>query len=1091
MRFGVLGPLAVWTDQGESVTIPGLKVRALLADLLVDEGRPISIDRLVDDLWEGEPPNNPAGALQVRVSQLRRALEDAEPGGKNLIVSRAPGYLLKAGEGTVDAARFAELLARAETAGSPRTRASLLSDALALWRGPAFADFADFEYTRAAIVRLEEQRLSALEQHAEARLELGEHGLLVGELGDLVARHPLRERLRAVHMRALYRAGRQSEALATYGDLRERLAEELGLDPGPELVALHQQILGQDPTLSAPAERPATNLPASLNALIGRDEAIAEVGALLESARLVTLTGSGGVGKTRLALETAARLADAYPDGAWLVELAPLDPGSLGPGSFNPGSLNLGSLGPGSLDGRGGPGDPGQAVAETVAAALDIREDSGGTSLIDRLAGALRTRRSLLVLDNCEHVIEQVAELTERLLRAAPGLRVLATSREPLAVAGEALWSVPPLDVPAADVPDDVPVEGPAGQETVERVARSSAVRLFVARAAASARGFTLDAGNAPAVAQLCRRLDGIPLALELAATRVRALGVHGVVSRLDDRFRLLASGQRGAPARQQTLTAVIDWSWQLLTEPERAVLRRLAVHADGCTLEAAEETCAEGGLDVLDLLMRLVDRSLVVVTDTASGVRYRLLESVAEYCLARLSEAGETERVRQAHAACYAALAARAEPFLYGHDQREWLLRLDAESANTRTALDTAIGAGDTATALTLVNALAWYWILRGRLAEGRRSLEAALTVADDGQEAARAGAWRAVFGEMAGDDVDWRPALERLQDPGRRARAECVLGRIMRDAPTGQELVTRALTTFRANGDKWGIAAALSCRSRDAFTRRDFDALERDGEESARLFRELGDHWGVLQATEWLGGMAQMGGEGEKAKRLFAEGLRMAEDLGLWPEAARRTSWLGWVALDAGDFEQAMELCGRAMRAAISQGSWEVTTMAEMGFANAARRAGHLDLAEKHLNHLLEGVPRDPEAEPALLLPTTLTELGFLVERRGDAATAKELQLEALVAGQRIGDPSSSAWAVEGLASALAAGGAAEPAARLLGLAAAARDHNRTPAAPSESAETERVTGAVLETLGRAAYEAAYEKGRRLKLEDAAAQL
>ncbi|MBT2230265.1 BTAD domain-containing putative transcriptional regulator [Nonomuraea sp. NEAU-A123] len=1083
MRFGVLGPLAVWTDQGEPVTIPGLKVRALLADLLVDEGRPVSSDRLVDDLWAGEPPGNSVGALQVRVSQLRRALEDAEPGGKNLVISRAPGYLLKAAEGTVDAARFAELLARAETAESPRTKAELLSDALALWRGPAFADFADEEYTRSAILRLEEQRLSALEQQAEARLELGEHGLLVGELGDLVDRHPLRERLRAVHMRALYRAGRQSEALVSYADLRERLAEELGLDPAPELVALHQAILGQDPALSSPAPRPATNLPASLSDLIGRDGALAEVRTLLEHSRLVTLTGSGGVGKTRLALETATRLADTYADGAWLVELAPLDRGTRSPDADER-VVDRAERVRSGVDER--------VVAETVAAALDIREESDGTPLADRLAGALRSRQLLLVLDNCEHVIEQVAELAGRLLRTAPGLRVLATSREPLAVAGEVLWSVPPLDVPVGTDPGEV--------------ARADAVRLFVARAAASAPGFTLDAGNAGAVAQLCQRLDGIPLALELAATRVRALGVQGVVARLDDRFRLLASGQRGAPPRQQTLMAVIDWSWQLLTEPERAVLRRLAVHADGCTLEAAEETCAEDGLDVLDLLARLVDRSLVVVADGTAGMRYRLLESVAEYCLERLPEAGELDRVRQAHAAYYTALAVQAEPFLYGHSQREWLLRLDAEAANTRAALDTAAGAGDAAGALTLVNALAWYWVLRGRLAEGRRSLESALAIADgaavehDAVEGgaveggavavarARAGAWRAGFALKLGEDVDWRSALDRIEDSGGRARAEWFLGWAVPDMLTGQELVSSALATFRAMGDQWGIAAALSRRARDAFTQRDFVALERDGEESARLFRQLGDRWGVLQATEWLGGLAEMGGDAERARRLFADGLRMAEDLGLWPEVAGRTAWLGWMALGVGEYERAMELCGQALRIASGQGHREISIMSEMGLAYAERRGGHLDLAEQHLNHLLEGIPRGPGVEPALHLPDTLVELGYLTELRGDAATAKNLHLEALTAAQRIGDPRSATWAVEGLAAAVAAGGDHERAAQLLGLAAGVREHNQTPAAPSELAEITRVTGAAVEALGEAEFGAAYERGGRLKLDDAA---
>jgi DNA-binding SARP family transcriptional activator len=530
MRFGVLGPLMVWDADGVPVTIRGLKVRALLADLLLHEGRPVSADRLVDDLWGDDAPAQPSATLQVRVSQLRKALGD-----RSLVAHRPAGYLLQVEADAVDARRFTELTRRAQAAKDLGTRAALLADALALWRGPAFADFADEEFARAAIARLEEQRLTAVEAHAEARLQLGEHALLAGELGDLVARHPLRERLRAVHLKALYRAGRQSEALESYADLRERLGEELGLDPGPELAEVQRAILAQDPDL-APAVRRATNLPAPLTELIGRDEPVAAVAAQLGTHRLVTLCGSGGVGKTRLAVETAGRLVSAHADGVWLVELAAMP--------------------------RSG------EVAELVMAVMEIRDPGGEPlSASDRLARALRNRRMLLVLDNCEHVVEQVADLAEALLRAAPELRILATSREPLALPGEVVWNVPPLE-------------------------HGSAVRLFAARAAAAQSDFRLDDTTAPAVSLLCRRLDGIPLALELAATRVRALGVDGLVDRLDDRFRLLATGHRGAPPRQKTLTAMIDWSWELLTEQERLVLRRLAVHADGCVLEAAEAVC-------------------------------------------------------------------------------------------------------------------------------------------------------------------------------------------------------------------------------------------------------------------------------------------------------------------------------------------------------------------------------------------------------------------------------------------------------------------------------------------------------------------
>ncbi|MCC5576328.1 winged helix-turn-helix domain-containing protein [Microtetraspora sp. AC03309] len=1015
MRFGVLGPVAVWTDAGEAVTIPGLKVRALLADLLAHEGRVVAADRLVDDLWGDDPPGNPAAALHVRVSQLRRALEEAEPGGRALVVSRAPGYALEFGQDAVDAARFARLVGE----GRP-------AEALGLWRGAAFADFADFVFLRPVIARLEEARLAAVEELAEVRLVAGEPV----DVAEFVAEHPLRERLRAVHMKALYRAGRQSEALAAYGELRERLADELGLDPSPELAELYARILRQDPALSGRAERPVTNLPAAVGELIGRGGAVDEVRALLEAGRLVTLTGPGGVGKTSLALEVARQSAGGHPDGVWLVELAPYD--------------------------RHTP-----SLAEAVLVALDIREESAGAQ--ERLVEALRDLRPLLVLDNCEHVVDQAAKLAEVLLRSAPGLRILATSREPLNVSGEVLWSVPALELPQGSEP--------------LTVAKADAVRLFMARATAAARGFTLDAGNAAAVAQLCRRLDGIPLALELAATRVRALGIQELVARLDDRFRLLTGFQRGAPERQRTLMAMIDWSWTLLTDAERVVLRRLAVHADGCTLEAAEEVCAEAGIDVLHMLARLVDRSLVVAVDGPSGVRYRLLESVAAYCLRMLDDAGEAEPVRQAHVGYYVTLAVRAESHLRGAEQAHWMRRLDVEAANLRAALDAAPAAG----ALRLVNSLAWYWFLRGRLGEGRRSLEAALAAEGDAPAAdrARARAWHAGFALLLGEDVDWEPALD-IADPGERARAQWFVALGLTDEPSARALVDAALATFREVGDRWGVAAALSRRARDAFTLRDLAALERDGGESAELFRELGDGWGRLQATEWLAGLGEIRGDYEWATRLFAEGLRTAEELGLWPDAVRRLSWLGWLAMNTGDYDQAMEHCGRALRLATGQGYREGQVFAGMGYGYSARRAGRLELAEEHLNHLLDGVPRD--GEPPLFLPTTLVELGFAHESRGDAEGARELFQEAFAVARKVGDPRTTAYTVEGLA----ATSAPEQCARLLGLAAAARQAHRTPASHSEQDEVRRIAGRARDALGEEAFAAAYAHGRELTFDD-----
>ncbi|WP_067821136.1 BTAD domain-containing putative transcriptional regulator [Actinomadura kijaniata] len=1010
MRFGVLGPLAVWTSDGEPVRIPETKVRALLADLLAHRGRAVSADRLVEDLWGEDPPGSPSGTLRAKVSQLRRALGD-----RDLVVHQAPGYVLR--DADVDADRFEELTRRARGAGDARVRADLLAEALDLWRGPAFADFADEEFARPEARRLEEARLTALEELAECRLDLGEPV----DVGALVAEHPLRERLRAAHIRALYRAGRQSEALASYEEIRTLLRDELGLDPGPELTALHQAILRQDPALAP--RRPRSNLPAPLTELIGRDDAVRAVRRLLDGGRLVTLTGTGGVGKTRLALEAAARSAEAFPGGAWLVELAPLDGCA-------------------------------ETLAEAVAAVLGVRDvpDPGGRPLLDRVVEALRGAPALLVLDNCEHLVEPVAELAAALLRAAPDLRILATSQEPLSVAGELRWPVPPLE------PDN-------------------AARLFAARARAAAPHAALDAD---AVAAICRRLDGIPLALELAATRLRVLNVRDLADRLDDRFRLLTGANRAAPPRQRTLRAMIDWSWEPLTEAERTVLRRLAVHADGCALDTAEQVCSGDGVrpdEVLDLLGRLVERSLVVPGE--DGTRYRLLESVAAYGLERLAEAGETDRVRARHLACFVALAERADPLLRGGDQRAWLARLDAESADLRAALDTAVRTGDAESALRLVNALGWYWFLRGRLGEARRSFTRALEAAGDAPEAVRATAlaWRAAMALLILDGADPDPfeqvdaALARLEaagDPAALAWARWFLGRGQLgfgNSERGLVLIERALADFEELGDRWGIAAALSVRAELRTYRTDLGAIERDGRRAMELFRELGDRWGELQVTFVLGERAEVAGDYAEAARLRTAGLRIAEELGLWSEMSGLLARLGRIALLTGDLDRSRDLHQRAKQVAAERSHQRGEEFAEVGLALVARRQGRLDDAERHLTAWIDWC-RQWEGDGGLAF--ILAELGFIAELRGDAERALAFHTEGLVHAERTGDRRAYALACEGLAGAHSLAGDHERAARLLAEAHAARAAVGAPLPEAERGDVDRIARRVRAALG-----------------------
>ncbi|MEU9499858.1 BTAD domain-containing putative transcriptional regulator [Streptomyces sp. NPDC048196] len=1077
MQFRVLAPLDVRSTDGRPAPVPEKKVRALLAALLAHHGRPVSADRLIEHLWGPRPPAHPTASLQSKVSQLRRALDTAEPGARTLVATAPPGYRLDITADALDAGRFTALTTRARTARSAAERAGLLAEALDLWQGPAFAGFADDDLIRPVAESLEEQRLTALEEHAAARLHLGEHTALTGELAPLVARHPLRERLRALQLTALYRSGRQSEALAAYDEIRTRLAEELGVDPGAELTAVHQTILRQEPwqprpvATTAPAHtpgaqpprhpRPRTNLPTPLTELLGREDAVRQVGQALAAHRLVTLTGPGGVGKTRLALETAGRPADDFPDGSWLVELAAL----------------------------GRPDEPDRdrrakctaaEVAEAVLAVLGVQEGAAAGPVAERLVAAVRGKRLLLVLDNCEHLVDAAAEVTAELLAAAPSLRILVTGQEPLGLAGERIHPVPPL------APD-------------------GAIALFAARAAAADPGFVLDADSAPAVAEICRRLDGIPLALELAATRVRALGVRELSARLDDRFRLPAAARRGAPRRQQTLRAMIDWSWELLPGPERTVLRRLAVHADGCTLQAAETVCAGDGIareDVPELLARLVDRSLVTVARTPYGTRYRLLETVAAYCLERLREAGELAATRRRHQLHYTELAERAAPLLYGAAQREWLERLDQETANLRAALDGAVVDDAADRALRLVNALAWYWFLRGRLAEAGRSLDAALTASagahpdvPEGRRL-RAAAWQVGMASLAGGDADpvTRAAAvlrryESHDDPAERAWAQWFLGYAqvgLGDPGVAADRMARALTAFRALGDRWGTAAALSSRAQGTGGE-DLPARRRAAEESAALFAELGDRWGQLHATDALAAIAEIAGDYGRAARLHQEGLRSAEELGLRIQVSYKLSGLGRIALLTGDLAAARDHHERALRLAAEQSHRRGEMFAECGLALGARREGRLDEAEAHLLPWLEWC-RGREGDPGTAF--VLAELGFIAELRGDAATARERHLDGFAAARATGDPRAVALALEGLAGARTLTGHLASAARLLGAADALRSAAGAPRPAAERTDVTRSTTTARRGLGAVAFDTAYARGAKTTPEELVAE-
>ncbi len=717
MQVRLFGGLEA-TQDGVPVPVRGAKQRALLALLALRRGQPVSADRLIDALWGDGQAANPANALQAQIGQLRRTL------GPGAIVTTEAGYALDVGPEDVDVVRFEHLVAqgrRLAEAGEAADASAALGEALRLRRGEPLAEFAyagfvrgtdassaDAGFADAERAHLDELMLVAIETRAGADLVLGRHGELAAELEAWCRRHPLRERLWELLILALYRAGRQAEALRAYTEVRDRLVDELGLDPGPALRDLETRILAQHPSLSPeplpstqeppapeppapeppapeppapepPAPEPpaqAGNLRERLSSFVGRDAELAQLRETVRASRLVTLIGPGGAGKTRLAVEAAAVLREEHPDGAWLVELA----GVAEPAGVAPAAAHALGAAPSAL-----------ASPQPVTSTAEF--------IVRHLAG----RSLVVVLDNCEHVIGEAATLADTLVTAVPGLRLIATSREPLGVPGEVL----------------VPVGG---------LAPPGAAELFADRARAVRPGFTADED---AIADICARLDGLPLAVELAAARLRALPLATLADRLDDRFRLLTGGARTARPRQQTLRAVVDWSYDLLFEDERRLFTRLATFTGGCELAAAEAVCADEHVpaaDILDVLARLVDKSLVTAPGPGDQDRFSQLQTLWAYGRDRLAESGEADAIRARHGAYYRQLARQAHDGLRGATGPGWRDRLAAESGNLRAALDWFVAAGDAEGALSLTSGMAWLWFINGDFAEGERWLGDAL---------------------------------------------------------------------------------------------------------------------------------------------------------------------------------------------------------------------------------------------------------------------------------------------------------------------------------------------------------------------------
>jgi predicted ATPase/DNA-binding SARP family transcriptional activator len=1123
LDYRLLGPLEV-VAEGVPLRLGRRQQRAVLAILLLHVNRAVSADQLIEQLWPEKPPGKPQTAIQGHISGLRKVL------GREAIRTAGGGYALRVEAGQVDAHRFERLLRESRDAlgrEQAEEAAEWLGEALSLWRGNALADFTYEAWAHDEIARLEELRLVAREEQAEAALALGRHAALVPELETFVREHPLRERTRAQLMLALYRCGRQAEALDAFQQARTRLVEDLGIDPSTELQALYKQILNQDESLAAPVRAPSrqlpvgtvtllftdiegstsllrerraeyaeildahdailreavagqdgheidmqgdaflfafarptdavaaaawaqralegaalaqswplhvrvgihtgevtdrrgkyvgvavhrgaricgaahggqvlvsqatadlvadeevngvglrdlglhrlkdlsepqrlyqlqieglphefpalktlenrpTNLPAQPTVLIGRERELDEIDGLLcrDDVHLLTLTGAGGTGKTRLALQVAADLVERFPSGVFFVSLAAIRDADL--------------------------------VVPTIAQTLGLRGE-GGEPLLETLDGYLRDKRMLLLLDNFEQIV-QAAPALASLLASAPELKLLVTSRTPLHLSGERTYEVPALSLPDL-----------SRLPKMEALGQYEAVALFIERAQAAKAGFAVTNENARAVAEICVRLDGLPLALELAAARIRVLPPRTLVGRLDERLKLLTGGGVDLDERQRTLRATIAWSYELLSGEEKTLFARLSVFLGGCRIEAAEAVCdpdGELGLDILDGLTSLVEKSLIQQReDPDAEPRFWMLETIKEYAVASLNERRESEEVRQRHAEHFRGLAERAEAQLTGPQQAAWFERLERELDNLRIALTSFVEAGDAEQELRISSALWRFWATRGDRSEGRKRLEEALA-------------------------RDWPQPL-------------------------------------------WLRERALAGASRLAQFQRDRRAWQQFAEERLAVNQKLANRCGIAAALIDLAMLTADQGDSERAKILLQESRSISHELGETREEARAIGNLGALAWEDGDYEHAAEFFGEAIPFFEMVGDLRGIAVSSNGVGRAAV--------------LLQ---RPQEALPYLSRSLTLA--------------------------QTLSDQHEASLAIEGLALVALQDDDPERTARLLAQADALRRAVATSATPSEEAEFEHAASTVRAQLEPAAFDLAWSQGGAMSLDEAVA--
>jgi predicted ATPase/DNA-binding SARP family transcriptional activator len=980
-EFGILGPLEV-IHAGEAVRLGGTRQRAVLARLLLDAGRVIAADRLIEDVWDGRPPATAHKTLQKYVSELRKLL----PGG--VLRTTGGGYVLDIDCARLDACRFEQLVA----AGESRA-------ALALWRGDVLADLLDIGFAMPERVRLSDLRLAALEACYADELEQGNHAAVVPGLADAAKAHPTRERLTALHMLALYRSGRQVEALRAFEQHRQRLAEEVGIEPAPELRRLEAQILRQDPALDLQGQRlsaheperaaPADvgNLPLALTPFVGRGHELDATRRALHEHRLVTLTGPGGVGKTRLALEVAAARSCEHRGGTWLVDLAAVRTPDL--------------------------------VVDAVASVLFI--EGGEADDLAALVEALAHRPStLIVLDNCEHQVEACASLITVLLRAAPDVRVLATSRRPLGVDGEFVRPVAPLTI-------------------------DESVALFTNRARLAGAAESGDLGAA--AAEICRRIDGLPLAIELVASQLRVLDIGELAERLHAPLRFRGSAVT-TPTRQRTLGEAIRWSHDLLPAGAQEVFSRLGVFCSSLTLPAAEAVCAATGIDapdVFDHVTTLVDHSLLAREPAPRDTtRYRLLETLRLFALERLSEKNVEAATRRAHASFFLELAQESHDHLHGPDELVWRQRLECEEPNLHAALSWS-AEHDPELSLRLAVALWPYWDVRWSERHAVAHLEGLLGRSDvQVDELLRA--WGlAALGELAANPGEARRSARWAEE------AVATFRRVGDDAGLARSLF--ALGLAYANGGRFGDAdAALA--------------------EGVHLARRLGDDVLLARSLNATSFVATRRGDYGLAVELTREEVARWTALRSPRGEATGLRHLAVALQYVGELDQAEELCHRAMAVWERLGDAAAMAHVRLTLADIARLRGDAGRAERTYDDALSGFRAIGDRR---CTASTFNNLARLAASAGRHEDSVGLYREGIALRHDLGDDAGLAECFEGLAGSVAALGRLEQAAALLTSATAIRDATGARASDAQQAATTALLESARAHLGDQQFAAA----------------